>query len=875
MINDVWNTLKNAGMSGLVSLTLPLSLLGQTVESKAPEVRIVQSQSAIHIEITGDAAGYSVECSEDLMDWNFLGEAQPGSAGEFEFEDSVARVSTARFYRVVPKEGNLDTAVVVQSYGNQIQTLGYQTAALQMSRSGLERDLTELHRLLARTQSRRHALEQLAMENPVVTQNNQEIIVRWSGNQWDFKDSQLLSTTLMEIDAERMQAAEAIVTAEEEANEILERIAQLAGAIDAVQIEIESLSLMGDELSVSLLKLDEGLWNSPCFQLDLRIAELMAVRAERMQLEEQKHAAQVESDRSRSDAEKARARTWFAFGSNGNGENRSGGAVLIFDGERRHFQTVEEGQQYVQVVVEQTVEQSRIDVELFMRDAELQAERVQVICEQIAAVDREIDALELGIEQLQAACGQVEDPLQRCQDLSFELVTIEAIREMAFNDKIDAARMAADAEHRASSWQKIADQPAGVAIGNETWIFWDGEIFKFADPIEAEQFLGFIESFRQLAAEQAERARAEARDWEDRVSTFCDELDTIDALLVAVKADLGVARAAANKNAGGGNGQQPAAQRDLLEILIALAEAIRNAVAAEKTAAVRDAENLQKKADQLAAAANSPVSLVAPEDGKPYFIVQGMGQVTRIPVVPAPGESMEDAINRTRQEAENLHNNLKRQRDAAQDDAGDAQDAADASKARIKKLCDELDELDQEIADLKQQRANASAAAAAAAQAQLQKAARGIVDCLKCFFKKIWLAAAKSAHAGLVGKANQAQRDATDARTKANTKHDAASKGLSLVINHTDGRAVAAFGDEKFYFDSSNSADPDKDARDKHRDLKEKRDQAKKDAEAAEKAAQAAEENAKKAQDEVDESQKAIDKCQSELDELKKNCPLC
>ncbi|MGK0185040.1 MAG: hypothetical protein ACI9R3_000814 [Verrucomicrobiales bacterium] len=873
-IIDTWNTAKRTGMIGLISLVLPLSLVGQTNNLSAPQVRLQPSGGAINIEISGNADGYSIEFSEDLVEWKPLGEAEAGDPGEFGFEDTEASGSAGRFYRVVAKEGNLDTAVIVQSYGTQIQTLGYQSAILETSRAGLQRDLTELHRLLARTQSRMQELESRATENPVVVQGQQEVVVRWNSHQWVFGDPQLIDETMQQIEEERMQAEDALRTAEAETEEILQQIARTDGSIGEVQIEIDALNLMGDELSLSLLKLDDVLWNSPCFQLDLRIVELMAARAERMTLEQDKHSAQVASDRSRADAERARARTWYAFGSDGNFQNREGSALLIFDGKRRHFQTTQEGQQYVQEVVEPTVEQSKVDAELFERDAETHAARVQEICDRIAAIDQEIAALEEEVNQLQVACGQAVDPIQQCQELSFELVTLEAIREMIFNDKIDAALMAADAEQRAKNWQSIADQPAGVAVGNETWVFWDGEIFKFDDPIMADLFLGFIESLREVAAEEAERARAEANDFNERVKVFCDELDEIDALIAIVMADLNAARAVANKNVGG-NGQQPAAQKDFLEILIALTEAIRSAVAAEKISAVRDAENLQKKADKLAADANSAVSLVAPEEGKPYFIVQGMGDIVRIPVVPEPGESMEQAIERTRQAAEALHNDLTSQREAAKKDAAVAQDAADAAKRKATKLCDELEGLDQELEDLNRHHANASAAAAAAVKAQLRKAAKGIVDCLKCFFKKIALAAAKSAHAGLVSKANQAEKDATDARNDANAKHDAASKGLSLVINHTDGTAIAAFGDQRFPFNNGNSKDPEGDAREKHRKLKEKRDQAKKDAAAAEKAAKAAEEAAKTAKDEVKISQEAIDKCQKELDELKKNCPLC
>lgn len=873
--DNVWNTAKTAGLTGLLSLTLPLSLLGQTNDAGAPRVRLHPLGNTVNIEIIGEADGYSVEFSEDLVEWNVLGDAESGRPGEFQFEDTEASRSNVRFYRIVPKEGSLDTAVIVEGYGNQIRTLGYQTATMRTEKAVLQRDLTELQRLLARTQSRMHDLEMRATEDPVITQHRQETVIRWNGSQSVFNDPRLLDEAMQEIHEEREHAVQSLATAEGEVNEILRRMAELDETIVEVDVQIEELSLTGDELSISLLKLDDALWNAPCFQHDLKFAELMNLRAERIQLDQDKHAAQVAIDRSRADAESARSRTWYAFGTDGNQEFGAMGGLLIFDGKRRHFQTIEEGQQYVQEVVEPAVEQAKIDAQLFDRDAETHEARVEDLCARINMIDLLIATAEDELEQLRIACGQAVDPIQQSQDLSLELITLEAIREMIFNDKIDAALEALAADERAKGWQSIADQPAGVAVGNETWVFWDGQIFKFVDPIMAEEFLRFIESFREFAAEEAERARAEANDWDERVRVLCDELDEIDVLIAMVKADLNAARAAVNKNAAGGNGQQPGAQRDLLDILIALTEAIRNAVAAEKVAAVRDAENLQKKADKLAADANTPVSLVAPEDGKPYFIVQGMGGVTRIPVVPAPGESMEDAIARTRQVAEDLHADLEQQREAARKAAADAQLKADAAKAKVKMLCDELDTLDAEIADLKQQRANAAVAAAAAAKAQIQKAAKGFVDCLKCFFKKIALAAAKAAHAGLVSKANQAEKDATDARKDANAKHDAASKGLSLVINHTDGRAVASFGDQKFYFDHSNSDDPEGDARDKHRELKEQRDQAKKDAAAAEKAAKAAEEAAQKARDEVKKSQEAIDKCQKELDELKKNCPLC
>jgi peptidoglycan hydrolase CwlO-like protein len=874
----IWNKVRITGATALAGLALPWTLNAQELAGgpEFPSVRLHYSGTAAVLEITGSAEGYSVEVSGDLQNWQPLGDARSGRPGEFEFSDNTTSGSSSRYYRVVPRETpeTNDTAVVVESYASQVKTLGFQKAMLTVSQADLQRTVPELHRLLQKVEARMRELEQRAATNPAVVQEGQQnFVVRWNDQEWVAKDMPEVDQILHEIEEERQHAFKELEAAQAEATSIMQKIGELEGDVGNIEAEIEALSLMGDDLVVSVFGLDEDFWNSPCFQLDLKSAALASLRAERIRLEQDKNSAYANAERSRVDAEKAKSRTWFAFTENpGNGS-----AVLVYDGKTTYFQNSEEGQHRVEGVVRPAIEQAKTDIGLLERDAETFDSLAGTICEKIANLDGEIGALEAEVEDLRKACNNGDiDPLQETQDLAFELLLLESIREMIFNDKIAAAVAAIEAENTAVAWRSIAEAPVGLAYGNEIWVFWNGNIFKFIDPFLAEEFIQFIESFRERAAQETEKSQAQADHWTQRVKELCDELDEIDTQIGAIKAGLNNTRnKAQNQNGNGGNNPpSAAAQRDTLDILIALTEAIRHAVAADKAAAVKDANNLQDKADRLAVQAKKPVSLVDPEDGQPYFIVQGIAGIVRIPVIPFPRETREQAVERTRQFAEALHQQFLRDRENAGNQAVTAQADADAAKAKAKKLCDELDLLDADLADLIKRRAAVVAQAAQDLADKLKKAGQGIIDCLKCFAKKIALAATRAAHANLVSKAIQAEKDAKDARDAANTKRAAASKGLSRVVNNTDSKAVVALGDDVHYFDKS---DPKWEMKmnKQYDDFKKQREQAKKDAVAAEKAADAAEAKAKTAKEEVDKSQEKIDKCQMELGALKKNCPLC
>ena len=862
----------------MLGFALPWTLNAQVVESglvEPPSVRLHYSTGTAILEIVGKAEGYSVEVSGDMKNWNELGEAEAGRPGEFEFEDNTAIEAGTRFYRVVGKNAAPDTSIVIKSYADQMRTVSFQQAMVQVSRADLQRTLDELDRVLAAVLDRIGELEERASTHPTVTQGGRQMVVRWNGTESVFNDEGAVQQALQEIEEERRHIEEQIGVAQSEADALVNQIARVQGDLGDVQTEIDALSLMADDLSVSIFALDQAFWNSPCFQHAIASAALAAAKADRLGLEQQKNTAQTGLDRSLAEAEKARARTWFGFG--GNAPNET--AILVFDGKRKDFQTVQEGQQYVENVIQPAVEQAKTDVGLYERDAETFGAQVEALCGEIAALDEFIAQMEAEVAELARACGNMlNNPVQQAQDLALELMVLESVRDMILNEKSQAEDLAEDAENRAAALRSISEQPINIAEGNEIWVFWNGGIDKFIDPIMAEIFIQTLEGFRQIAAEDAVRAREEADRWNQRVRELCDELEQINGQIAIVKDNLNAARAAANNGVGnnnGGGGANPAADRDLLDLLIALTEAIRSAVAAEKADAVTDAANLQDKADTLAHDANSAVSLVAPKDGQPYFIVQGIGGVVNIPVVPFPFENQEQAIERTRQMAEALRDQFERDREAARANAAKAQADADAAAAKAKKLCDELDQLDAELAVLIQQRATAAADAAAAAATTLKNAVNSAIDCIKCWAKKIALAAARAAHAGLVQDAKDAEKDAKDARADADAKHAAASGGLSLVINHTTGVAIAAFGDEVHRFNPQTHDDPEGAARKKHKDLKEKRNQAKKDAAAAEQAAKAAEDKAKQAKDAVEKSQQEIDKCQKELDDLKKKCPLC
>lgn len=844
-----------------------LLLTGAAIAEEEPEhfVNLHFSEAGTHITISGTAQGYRVEVSEDMKNWRPLGVADFAGEGHFLLID-LGAPSGERYYRVVAE--NDPAPIYVNAYLGQMNALEVERAILAFSTEHLQAKKEELLVLRRDLEKRIETLELRALAAPFLTQHQGNIfVIRWAGQEFEYDDQRQAMERLSELEEEHQSAEDDLDLALTELILVTEHIDRICGQLGTTQSEDDSIREQQDELAMGILLLDDQALNDSCAIRDRLQSELLTLKAEKAALETTKARITSMIEKRRAEQLRLDARTWFAVV----GTERNG-AVVIFDGDRMHFENQEMADQFVDDFIKLKIDEAKrrqadLDEEITDLGAELKG-----VCEQLEELCKTIGELEKRLEEADKGCGN-EDPNTKSRRVATDLLAKEMTREIVTALKKDSKQSAAEARHRAKRFAKLAEEPIGTAVENDIWIFWAGEIHRFDQPEAAEEFIQRIKEFQELATAIAEEAAAEANAHEARAAALCDELEQLSDEIEQLKATL--KQANAQRPAPQPNAPDPIAERDMLQAWLDLLNAVRDAIVDEKSDAEDEAADLQAKVHRLNEQADSPVSLIEPKDNQgPYFIVQGMGGVARIPIVPEQGESFDQALERTAQAAQELHENLKRQRDEAREEAEKCQKASDAAAQRVARLCDEVEEIDDMIDTAQQQLASAKAAAAKQLTSLLKTAA----DCAKCFAKKLQLGFAKLAHAGLVAKKNQLLKDAADARKDANRKAAEASTWIGMAAVTGDGKAVFGGGnhaDGSRFEQVFTGPDALEQAKAAVAKAKEGRRQKKSDAKKADADAKAKEADAKKACDDVDESQDAIDKCNVELKELKKNCSIC